>query len=60
TDGRYKYIHVQKKNENYRELLDRAADPEEFTNFAADPSYAGTAARLKERIVEHFMPKVLP
>lgn len=60
TDGRYKYIHIQKKEEKYRELLDRAADPEEFTNFAADPSYAGTLSRLKERVIEHFMPKVLP
>jgi arylsulfatase A-like enzyme len=60
TDGRHKYIHIQRKNENYRELLDMVADPGEFTNFINEPLYAGVLNTLREKTIEHFMPKVLP
>lgn len=60
TDGRHKYIHIQKKGENYRELLDTGADPGEFINYIEDPGYAGILASLREKVVEHFMPKALP
>ncbi|MDR2072424.1 MAG: sulfatase-like hydrolase/transferase [Spirochaetaceae bacterium] len=60
TDGRYKYIHIQKKGENYRELLDRVADPDEYTSYIDEPIYAGVLNTLKEKVIEHFMPKVLP
>jgi len=60
TDGRYKYVHVQKKGENYRELLDTVTDHREFSNLIADPAHEEAASRLKEKVIEHFMPKVLP
>ena len=60
TDGRYKYIHVQKKGENYRELLDRRSDPNEFNNLIEAPSCREASDRLREKVIEHFMPKVLP
>jgi arylsulfatase A-like enzyme len=60
TDGRYKYIHIQKEGENYRELLDRVADPDEYTSYINEPVYAGILNTLKEKVIEHFMPKVLP
>jgi hypothetical protein len=60
TDGRYKYIHIQKGKENYRELLDRGADPMEFQNFIHNPEYMPVLARLREKVIEHMMPKLLP
>ena len=60
TDGRYKYVHIQKQGENYRELLDRVSDPDEFENLIREPSCQEAAGRLKEKMIEHFMPKVLP
>ena len=50
TDGKYKYIHVQKEGHNHREFLD----------LINDPSAAGEKARLMERLITHFMPHVLP
>jgi arylsulfatase A-like enzyme len=62
TDGRYKYVHVQKRGEEYRELLDRGTDPDEFNNLvdSPDPSCREALIRLREKVIEHFMPKVLP
>ncbi|MCL2833085.1 MAG: sulfatase-like hydrolase/transferase [Treponema sp.] len=60
TDGRYKYVHVQKPGEDFRELLDRKAEPEEFSNLINNPDCREAAGRLKEKVIEHFMPKVLP
>ena len=60
TDGRYKYVHVQKKNENFRELIDTLEDPCEFENRIRAPRYAAELARLREAVIEHVMGKVLP
>ena len=60
TDGLMKYVHVQKGNEQYRELLDNLADPCEFENLIGKPEYQSDLARLREKIIEHFIPKVLP
>jgi len=60
TDGRYKYVHIQKPGEDFRELADRVKDPNEFSNLVNDPSCQEASGRLKEKIIEHFMPKVLP
>jgi arylsulfatase A-like enzyme len=60
TDGRYKYVHVQKEGENFREFTDKDADPDEFDNYLDDPSFAGILNNLKEKVIEHFMPRVLP
>ena len=60
TDGKYKYIHVQKEGHNHREFLDLINDPKEFSNRMEDPSAAGEKARLMERLITHFMPHVLP
>jgi arylsulfatase A-like enzyme len=60
TDGRHKYIHIQKKGENYRELLDMKSDPDEFINFIGRPSSLEAEGRLKEQVVSHFIPGLLP
>lgn len=60
TDGRFKYIHVQKTGENYREFFDLQSDPHEFVNQINNSAIAADRARLLEKLVEHFMPKVLP
>ena len=60
TDGRFKYIHAQKRGENFRELIDTLEDPAEFENRIADPRYAADLARLRGAVIEHFMGKVLP
>ena len=60
TDGKYKYTHIQKPREDYRELTDLINDPCEFEDHYGDPGYAGVQARLAGKIIEHFMGKVLP
>ncbi|MDR0709777.1 MAG: sulfatase-like hydrolase/transferase [Spirochaetaceae bacterium] len=60
TDSRYKYIHIQKRGENYRELLDTCTDPDEFFNRIGDPSCLEAEGRLKEQVIGHFMPRLLP
>lgn len=60
TDGRFKYVHVQKRGEQYRELLDNLADPCEFDNLIGRPEYQSDLARLREKVIEHFIPAVLP
>jgi arylsulfatase A-like enzyme len=60
TDGRYKYVHVQKGNEQSREFLDCVTDPCEFENRITDSSSFEQISRLREKIIEHFMKKVLP
>jgi arylsulfatase A-like enzyme len=67
-DGRFKYIHVQKRRqdsfgiteENYREFFDTEKDPLEFDNYISDLSYAADVSRLREKLIEHFLPSVLP
>ena len=60
TDGRYKYIHIQKEGEQYDEFYDLQADPGEFCNSIADPTCQGDVARMSIRLLEHFFPAVLP
>ena len=59
TDGRYKYVHVQKGNEHGRELLDLEADPNEFVNQIEKEEYQGVLAKLREKQIEHLLPSVL-
>ena len=59
TDGRYKYVHVQKGNEHGRELLDLEADPNEFVNQIEKEEYQGVLAKLREKQIEHLLPAVL-
>ena len=60
TDGRYKYIHIQKKGEHCNELLDMSADPDEYINYIGSPSTLEAEGRLKEQVIGHFMPGLLP
>ena len=60
TDGRLKYIHIQQGADQYRELLDLKTDPHEFENRIDWPEYAGELARLREKVIEHLLPSVLP
>ncbi len=60
TDGVYKYIHVQKEGEDYQEFLDLSKDPGEFENRIALPESQEALARLRGKLLEHIIPKVLP
>ena len=59
TDGRYKYLHVQKGREHGRELLDLREDPNEFENRIALPEYQEALAALREKMIEHVIPAIL-
>lgn len=59
TDGTCKYVHVQKGTERGRELLDLAADPDEFENQIHKAEYQERLAVLRERMVEHMLPSIL-
>jgi arylsulfatase A-like enzyme len=60
TDGRYKYIHVQKGQEAGRELLDLQEEPQEFRNLMGLDRYQPVLARLREKMIEHMLPAILP
>ncbi|HBQ64440.1 MAG TPA: hypothetical protein DD727_05885 [Clostridiales bacterium] len=60
SDGTSKYIHIQKKNENFREFIDMAADPLETVNGIRDPANAGKLSELRERALEILMKDLLP
>ena len=59
-DGRYKYVHIDKPREEYYELLDGAADPEEYENGIRRPENQAVLAKLERMMVSHFMKRVLP
>lgn len=59
TDGRYKYVHVQKGKECGRELLDRKEDPGEFENRIKRKDYQKVLAELRNKLIEHILPSVL-
>lgn len=59
TDGRYKYVHVQKGKEHGRELLDLTEDPEEYGNQIEKEQYQGILAKLREKEIEHLLPSTL-
>ncbi len=60
TDGRYKYIHVQKHGENFREFMDTKTDPHEYLNSIDNPEYSAEIARLRGAVIEHLIGSVLP
>ena len=51
--GQYKYIHYV---DYAPELFDEDADPEEESNLAADPAYAGVLEDLKAELVKRVDP----
>lgn len=59
TDGVYKYVHVQKGNENGRELLDLKEDPNEFENRIDREAYQEKLAGLLNEMIRHILPSVL-
>ena len=59
TDGRYKYVHVQKGEEQGRELLDLVRDPDEFEKKIEREEYQKALAELRGRLIEHLLPSVL-
>lgn len=60
TDGVHKYIHVQKEGEDYQEFLDLERDPDEFQNRIGLPESQTELAKLRGKLLEHIIPKVLP
>lgn len=59
TDGRYKYVHVQKGGEHGRELLDLDTDPAEFENQIYKAENQQILANLREKMIEHIIPSIL-
>lgn len=59
SDGSYKYVYTNKAGQEYAELFDLRADPDEYDNALARPELAGELARLRGQVVKHLMPKVL-
>lgn len=59
TDGKCKYIHVQKGTENARELLDLEGDPNEYENKAMWETCQAKRVRMQEKLIEHLLPAVL-
>ena len=59
TDGKCKYIHVQKGPENARELLDLEGDPNEYENKAMWETCQAKRVRMQEKLIEHLLPAVL-
>ena len=59
-DGRYKYVHTHKPQEEYYELLDLKADPGEFRNHLSSPEAFPALERLQRQAITHFMNKLLP
>ncbi|TDF97479.1 sulfatase family protein [Paenibacillus piri] len=59
SNGRFKYIHLQKNNKLQYELFDLQQDPCEFHNLAGNPAYAGELAELRGRLLQLFMSQVL-
>ncbi len=60
TNGKHKYVHVQKPNERYEELLDLESDPCEFENQIEKAELSKVLAELRGKVIEHIMKKVLP
>ena len=60
TDSQYTYVHVEKKNEHYRELLDRTRDPYEFENAIDRPDLQEVLATLRGELIDHMIKTVLP
>lgn len=59
SDGTYKYVYTNKEGQEYAELFDRSADPDEFDNALDRPELAAELARLRGQLIRHLMPKVL-
>ena len=60
SDGRYKYIHIKKPNEEFYEFFDLETDPHEYENKINAPECKDAIIRLKGEAVTHFMNIILP
>lgn len=59
SDGRMKYIHVNKNAQEYDELFDLEKDPHEFDNVIGRKEYGEILTVLQKQIIDLFMKKVL-
>lgn len=60
TDGIHKYIHVEKEEGSFRELLDLHTDPGEHCSYTHHAGHAAILAELRGAMLNHLMPTVLP
>lgn len=51
---------MQKGQEVGRELLDLQEEPQEFRNLIGLDRYQPVLARLREKMIEHMLPAILP
>lgn len=60
SDGKLKYVHIKKPGEEFYELLDLEADPNEYINVINQPMYQNGLAKLRGQAINHFIQKLLP
>ncbi|GLX67747.1 sulfatase family protein [Paenibacillus glycanilyticus] len=59
SDGRHKYVHVQKNGQQTCEMFDLAHDPYEYANIVDDPAYSAILSDLRGQLLNLYMNKVL-
>jgi len=60
SDGRHKYVQVEKGGKQFYELFDLTKDPEEFYNVIDDPEYQVELANMRREVTNHFIHTLLP
>jgi arylsulfatase len=60
SDGKTKYIHIQQKDREFRELIDLSDDPNEFINQINNPLYYEKQVKLQAQVLNLLMKKLLP
>lgn len=59
SNGRLKYVHINKNGRDHHELFDLVNDPHEFSNVADRPEYLPQLAEFRYREATLFMNKLL-
>ncbi|WP_202914636.1 sulfatase-like hydrolase/transferase [Paenibacillus antri] len=59
SDGRMKYVHIEKDGRTHYELFDLEKDPDEFHDVSDDPDYAPALAELRKAEASLYMKALL-
>lgn len=60
SDGRYKYVQVERNDGKFYELFDMEGDPNEFYNVINNDEYRDVLSDLRKQIIDLFIQKLLP